>query len=198
MPPRCEAGSREVHDDLRKPKRSTGLCGVSWAPFTPRSFGDTERWQTGTPQASARPCTSDNSQHVNMCYYTVKRRERVMLTSLGRYLRKMRIDRGELLRDMADKVGISSAMLSSIENGKRNPASDFAHRVSDAYRLGKPERDELSRLVAENSDAVSIGLRGLEPGDQHLAFSFARRFTDLSESEKERIKEVLDEADSRE
>lgn len=117
-----------------------------------------------------------------------------MLTSLGRYLRKMRIDRGELLKNMADKVGVSSAMLSSIENGKRNPAPDFVQKVVAAYGLDASERDELFGLVAENSESVSIGLRGMEPRDQHLAFSFARRFTDLSESEKERIKEVLDEA----
>lgn len=119
-----------------------------------------------------------------------------MLTSLGRYLRKLRIDRGELLKDMADKLGISSAMLSSIENGKRNPAQDFASKVADAYDLNAAERDELLRFVAENSESASIGLKGLAPQDQHLAFSFARRFANLSDSEKERIKEVLDEADS--
>lgn len=119
-----------------------------------------------------------------------------MLTSLGRYLRKLRIDRGELLKEMADRIGISSAMLSSIENGKRNPAQDFASKVTDAYGLDAAERGKLSELVAENSESVSIGLKGLVPQDQHLAFSFARSFADLSDSEKKRIKEVLDEANS--
>lgn len=119
-----------------------------------------------------------------------------MLTSLGRYLRKLRIDRGELLKEMADKIGMSSAMLSSIENGKRNPAQDLASKIADAYCLSAAERKKLRELVAENAESVSIGLRGLVPQDQHLAFSFARRFADLSEGEKQRIKEVLDEADS--
>lgn len=116
-----------------------------------------------------------------------------MLTSLGRYLRKMRIDSGELLKEMADKLEMSSAMLSSIENGKRNPSPDFAEKLSKAYGLNASEQKVLSKLVAENSESVSIGLKGLVPQDQHLAFSFARRFADLSESDKERIKEVLDE-----
>ncbi|WP_346696690.1 helix-turn-helix domain-containing protein [Thermophilibacter mediterraneus] len=114
-----------------------------------------------------------------------------MLTSLGRYLRKMRIDRGELLKDMADRLGMSSAMLSSVENGKRNPTPDFASRVAEAYGLRAAEKNELLGLVAENSDSVSIGLRGMAPTDQRLAFSFARRFANLSEEDKARIKEVL-------
>lgn len=119
-----------------------------------------------------------------------------MLTSLGRYLRKFRIDRGELLKEMADKIGVSSAMLSAIENGKRNPSQDFAPKIADAYNLDAAERCELFQLVAENSESVSIGLKGMNPQDQHLAFSFARRFAHLSEGDKRRIREVLDETDS--
>ena len=41
------------------------------------------------------------------------------LTSLGKFLRKLRIDRGELLRTMSNKLGISMSFLSSVENGKK-------------------------------------------------------------------------------
>lgn len=118
-----------------------------------------------------------------------------MLTSLGKYLRKMRIDRGELLKDMADRLGMSSAMLSSIENGKRNPAPDFPSRVAREYGLSGEDERELSRLVAENSESVSINLGDMRPEDQHLAFAFARRFCSLSDDEKDRIKDVLNERD---
>ena len=42
-----------------------------------------------------------------------------MLTALGRFLRKIRIDRNELLKDMADKLEVSASFLSAVENGKR-------------------------------------------------------------------------------
>ena len=42
-----------------------------------------------------------------------------MLTSIGRFLRKLRIDHGEILKDMADALGVSSAFLSAVENGKK-------------------------------------------------------------------------------
>ena len=42
-----------------------------------------------------------------------------MITSLGRFLRKLRIDQGEILKDMADKLGVSVSFLSAVENGKK-------------------------------------------------------------------------------
>ncbi|MBQ4504903.1 MAG: helix-turn-helix transcriptional regulator, partial [Firmicutes bacterium] len=43
-----------------------------------------------------------------------------MLTEFGKMCRKMRIDRNELLAEMAGRVGVSPAFLSAVENGKRN------------------------------------------------------------------------------
>ena len=42
-----------------------------------------------------------------------------MVTSFGKALRKLRIDRGMVLKNMADMLGVSSAYLSAIELGKR-------------------------------------------------------------------------------
>lgn len=48
-----------------------------------------------------------------------------MATELGKTLRKIRIDRDELLKDMAEKLDMSPSMLSSIENGTRKPPTGF-------------------------------------------------------------------------
>jgi transcriptional regulator with XRE-family HTH domain len=42
-----------------------------------------------------------------------------MLTQLGIFLRKLRLDRGEILKDMAIKLNVSSSFLSAVENGKK-------------------------------------------------------------------------------
>lgn len=42
-----------------------------------------------------------------------------MLTDLGRLLRKIRIDHGEILKDMANRFGVTASYLSAVENGKR-------------------------------------------------------------------------------
>lgn len=42
-----------------------------------------------------------------------------MLTRFGKQLRKLRIDREERLKDMADRLNVTTAYLSAVENGKR-------------------------------------------------------------------------------
>jgi len=41
-----------------------------------------------------------------------------MITEFGRILRNIRMDCNELLKDMADKLNITSSYLSAIEHGK--------------------------------------------------------------------------------
>ena len=41
------------------------------------------------------------------------------VTKLGIALRKIRLDRQELLKNMADKLKVSSAFLSAVETGKK-------------------------------------------------------------------------------
>ena len=49
-----------------------------------------------------------------------------MLTGVGKRLREIRIDRNELLYDMAGKLSISVPDLSAFENGKKKGSGGFA------------------------------------------------------------------------
>lgn len=114
-----------------------------------------------------------------------------MITTLGRMLRKMRIDSGELLRDMAERLGLSSAMLSAIENGKRRPMEDFASRVAVEYGLEEIDYVALEDAVAEQRAQVSIGLGDAAKKDRELAVAFARQFGTLDEDAKNQIRSIL-------
>ena len=41
------------------------------------------------------------------------------LTAVGKALRKFRIDRDLTLREMAEKIGVTSSLLSSVETGRK-------------------------------------------------------------------------------
>ena len=42
-----------------------------------------------------------------------------MITRFGKELRKIRIDHGEILKDMAEKLQVTPSFLSSVEVGKK-------------------------------------------------------------------------------
>lgn len=116
-----------------------------------------------------------------------------MSSSLGKFLRKLRIDRDELLKNMADRLEMSSAMLSSIENEKRKAPRWFADRLAKAYGLDDKAKEEIEYLVETTGPkkGISIDTASMSEGDQRLAFAFARKFSDLEDADKERLRRLL-------
>lgn len=119
-----------------------------------------------------------------------------MVTELGKQLRSIRAQRGEYLMDMAKKVGLSPAMLSSVENGNRNVPKGFIERVGAIYQLTSAQIEELHRARAISDESVTVSLEGLSPDDRDLAISFARRFPALDERSKFTIAHMLAHTDA--
>lgn len=114
-----------------------------------------------------------------------------MLTELGKYLRTLRSGSSELLKDMAEKLDMSPAMLSSVENGNRNVPKNFAEKLTDLYSLTEDQKEKLLLAIARTRQEVSLSLEGMSSKDQSLAFSFARRFSDLDEESKRELQDLL-------
>ena len=114
-----------------------------------------------------------------------------MLTQLGKFLRKLRIDNDELMKEMADSLGLASSTLSSIENGRRKPPKDFFERMLSVYALGSEQAAQLEMAIMQSQDEVSLEIKGLDEPDRELAVAFAKRFVGMSEEDKRRIKEIL-------
>jgi transcriptional regulator with XRE-family HTH domain len=114
-----------------------------------------------------------------------------MLTAFGKFTRKLRIDNGELLKDMADKLQVTSAYLSSVETGKRTVPHKWASLIQETYLLPDSEYEELLNCIDESREEVIFNLSSIGAKDKDIILSFARKFDDLDESAKEKIKEIL-------
>ena len=98
-----------------------------------------------------------------------------MRTSIGEFLRKLRITRnGVLLKDMAMDLGVSSAFLSAVESGKKKFPSEWFTKIQEVYCLNDDELKDLKEAVAETNRMVEISLERLPLSSQKLAISFAR------------------------
>lgn len=64
------------------------------------------------------------------------------MTELGKVIRNIRLARGEILLDMAKKMGYSASFLSAIETGKNLP-SDFKEKLCNVYSLTDAEINKL-------------------------------------------------------
>lgn len=58
-----------------------------------------------------------------------------MLTEFGKAIRKIRLDKGEILKDMAKRLGVSSACMSAVENGRKNVPEKWIDQIIEFYQL---------------------------------------------------------------
>jgi len=115
-----------------------------------------------------------------------------MLTEFGKFCRKLRIDRGELLKHMADKLEVSSAYLSSVEIGRRNIPKQWPDLIADIYSLNDCQRKSLKKASEDSKMKINMDLTKFSSGDKNLVLSFARKFDSLDADAKEKIRIALD------
>ena len=115
------------------------------------------------------------------------------MTEIAKFLRKLRIDNEQSLGDMADKLGLSAAYLSAIENDKRTAPEDMKDKLFEKYSLSENQKLDFARLVAESRNKVEIGLAGIQkeilPEYVDTAVMFAH---DLSQMNRKQLAEIKD------
>lgn len=114
-----------------------------------------------------------------------------MLTGIGKFLRKLRIDNGEILKDMADALEVSSAFLSAVENGKKKMPDSWREKLKDIYSFSSEQSEELQKAIIDTNDMVEINLHNTNDDSRNLAISFAREFNSLDEETSKKILEIL-------
>lgn len=116
-----------------------------------------------------------------------------MITAFGKFLRILRMNNGEILKTMAEKLDVSSSFLSAVENGKKKIPMDWVEKISNLYSLSDDKAIELQNAVSETNECIEIGLADLNFKQKELAFSFARKLNGFDDSELEKIWQILTE-----
>lgn len=114
-----------------------------------------------------------------------------MITSVGKFLRKLRIDSGEILRDMAKKLDVSSAFLSAVENGKKKMPDAWLSKLETFYSLDSQQMEELRNAIVESADTVELNIQNVSIANRQLAVSFARQFDTLDEETAKKLFDIL-------
>lgn len=111
------------------------------------------------------------------------------LTTFGREVRKLRIDREMYLADLAENLGMSPAYLSNIEAGRKAIPQDLPDRISKAMELPPQEAKRL-REAAEMS-AKEVKLKPKTEHQADFAAALARRFDNLTPEKLSAMKRVM-------
>lgn len=115
-----------------------------------------------------------------------------MITEFGKFLRSLRQKHAELLKDMAEALGVSAAFLSAVEAGKKSIPPTLVQQLIDTYELPPKQVQELNDAVDTSQRSATINLEGVEPEARGVAVALARQFNSLSNDEMELLKKTMD------
>ncbi len=114
-----------------------------------------------------------------------------MVTNFGKFCRKLRIDKGELLFDMAKKLGVSSAFLSKVENGNKKPPKEWEDSFITLYDLDESKSSELRQYMFEAINYDSIDMSEFNDDNRQMLLSFARKLGSMDDTKKNELKKMF-------
>ena len=114
-----------------------------------------------------------------------------MVTRFGRFCRNIRMENGKLLYDMATQLGVSSAFLSRVENGRAKPPIEWENIIKSNYNLSNDQFLELKQSMEEARNGNVIKIDAFSDDEKNMMFAFARKLDSMDESEKDQWKKML-------
>lgn len=116
-----------------------------------------------------------------------------MITKFGKELRKLRLDLGITLYEMATQIGVSPSMLSSAETGKKTASPALVDRLAQQYAEINLRKDEFQQLAQETLSEVRIKLTEDNERRNNAALAFARNFDRLSETQLDQLMSIFNQ-----
>lgn len=115
-----------------------------------------------------------------------------MVSEYGKTLRKIRIDKGLTMAQMAKAIGITSAYLSTIERGKRNIPKSLTQNVINHYKLSNEQVAELQEAEYLSMDSFEIDLSDVDLDKKTLVFTIAKNLKNMTCEQVEMIKNIVE------
>lgn len=112
-----------------------------------------------------------------------------MVTAFGKFLRKLRVDKELVLRDMANSLGISSAQLSAMELGKRTIQLQLADKIVATY--GVSSIQEMEQMIRVSQPSIKTDLTSGNEQQRETMIMFARAFNELSDDQIKSVQDII-------
>lgn len=77
-------------------------------------------------------------------------------TEFGKFMRKIRIDKDMILKDVAEKLGVSSAFLSAVEMGKKSIPVKWIDELPSILELNDIEIARLHKAISNSKHTITI------------------------------------------
>ncbi|SJZ43345.1 Helix-turn-helix domain-containing protein [Treponema berlinense] len=120
--------------------------------------------------------------------------EERQISEYGELLKHLRINKHEMLKNMAGKLGLNSSYLSAIESGNRDIPPDLTDKICTEYGLDEGQRKELKEAEL-NTDRKLVQIDMKKINENRLAkevvLNFAGKAESLTDEQLSEINAIL-------
>ena len=120
--------------------------------------------------------------------------EERQISEYGELLKHLRINKHEMLKNMAGKLGVNSSYLSAIESGNRDIPPDLTDKICTEYGLDEGQRKELKEAEL-NTDRKLVQIDMKKINENRLAkevvLNFAGKAESLTDEQLSEINAIL-------
>ena len=113
------------------------------------------------------------------------------LTEYGKFIRKIRKDRGDTLLGMSKKMDVTISFLSALEVGKKQVPIEYADKISQIYNLTPEENIELTDAIGASNANMNLDFTKMSQDRAQTSVWFARKINKLSQKSLEELRKLL-------
>lgn len=112
------------------------------------------------------------------------------LNKFGIFIRKFRIEKSMILKDMASDLGYNTAYLSGLETGTRAIPSDLEQKLRSKYEFTQDQIHELQEALDQSQKSVTVNTQG-DALNSQLMMAFSRSIKTMDEEKKKQILNII-------
>ena len=94
-------------------------------------------------------------------------------TEFGKTMAIIRINHGQTMKDMANEIGVSPSMLSSVELGKKEIPHHWWHLISSKYILSDDEQTVLADSIDKSTRKIVFDTQRYTDKQRQLILTFS-------------------------
>lgn len=116
------------------------------------------------------------------------------ISKYGEFLKHLRINRHEMLKSMASKLGLNSSYLSAIESGNRDIPPNLTSLICKTYDLDEEEKKRLHEAeLNEERKLVQIDMEKINENRlaKEVVLNFAGKAANLTDEQLKEINAIL-------
>ena len=120
--------------------------------------------------------------------------EERQISEYGEFLKHLRINKHEMLKNMAGKLGLNSSYLSAIESGNRDIPPDLTDKICTEYGLDEGQRRELKGAeLNTDRNLVRIDMKKINENRlaKEVVLNFAGNAESLTDEQLSEINAIL-------